>query len=438
MRSETAPAEAGWPNRSGQSARARATLSTVVYRSRAVADMSPPQLQDLTRVAQARNGREAITGLMLYDGGQFFQWLEGPEDGVDRVMSSICQDKRHTNIEILNNQRAHGRTFGDWNMKLATPGASKTWQDAIEPPREVVEGLRARPDAAPSLLVKMVPGAQAVVKDSWGLEASRQAPLSSKAAAILKTVILSSVIPKLLGQDDAPLAEVGSTRAAELAELLIAGDESSAQALLRELHAAAGSAGVFYSSLVEPAARSLGDMWNEDVCSEVDLTIGLCRLQSAARLLASEKVSVFAGRPEQPAVLIVPEPGEIHSLGASLDGRMLENAGWAPHCEFPADDRALEEMVSGTWFDVLDMSLSVALRQESWLPRLKESIAQARRASKNPALVVLVGGRVFAESKAAGEAVGADVASTTSGTVERSILRTVSTTGTRTVTATPS
>jgi hypothetical protein len=195
---------------------------------------------------------------------------------------------------------------------------------------------------------------------------------------------------------------------------------------------------LFYSSLVEPAARSLGDMWNEDVCSEVDLTIGLCRLQSAARLLASEKVSVFAGRPEQPAVLIVPEPGEMHSLGASLDGRMLENAGWAPHCEFPADDRALEEMVSGTWFDVLDMSLSVALRQESWLPRLKESIAQARRASKNPALVVLVGGRVFAESKAAGEAVGADVASTTSGTVERSILRTVSTTGTRTVTATPS
>lgn len=438
MRTNLARAATGWPNRSSGSADAHGPLSTVVYRSRAVAEMSPPQLQDLTRVAQARNGREAITGLMLYDGGQFYQWLEGPEQGVDRVMSSICQDPRHTNIEILNNQMAPKRTFGDWNMKLATPGAANTWQDAIEPPREVVEALRETPDAAPVLLVKLVPSPTAVAKDSWGLEASRQAPLSTKAAAILKTVILSSVIPKLLGQDDLPLAEVGSTRAAELAELLIAGDDSSAQALLRELHAAAGSAGVFYSSLVEPAARSLGDLWNEDICSEVDLTIGLCRLQSAARLLASEKVSVFAGRPDQPAVLIVPEPGEMHSLGASLDGRMLENAGWSPQCEFPADDRALEEMVSGSWFDVLDLSLSVALRQESWLPRLKESIAHARRASKNPALVVVVGGRVFVESRAAGEAVGADAASTTSGTVERSILRTVSSTGTRTVTATPS
>ncbi len=414
---------------------ALAALSTVVYRSRAVADMSPPQLQDLTRVAQARNGREAITGLMLYDGGQFFQWLEGPEDGVDRVMSSICHDPRHSNIEILNNQSASRRTFGDWHMKLATPGAANTWQDAIEPPREVVEGLRARPEAAPALLVKMVPGATAVAKESWGLDPSRQAKLSSKAAAILKTVILASVIPKLLGQDDLALAEVGSTRAAELAELLIAGDDSSAQALLRELHGAAGSAGVFYSTLLEPAARSLGDMWNEDICSEVDLTIGLCRLQSAARLLASDTVSVFAGKADQPAVLIVPEPGEMHSLGASLDGKMLENAGWSPQCEFPVDDRALEEMVSGTWFDVLDVSLSVALRQESWLPRLKESIAQARRASKNPALVVVVGGRVFVESRAAGQAVGADVASTTSGTVERSILRTMSTTGTQSVTA---
>ncbi len=194
---------------------------------------------------------------------------------------------------------------------------------------------------------------------------------------------------------------------------------------------------MFYSTLVEPAARSLGDMWDEDTCSEFDLTIGLCRLQSAARLLAADTVGVLAGGAAQPAVLIVPEPGDLHRLGAALDGRMLDGAGWSPHCAFPENDRALEEMVSASWFDVLDLSLSVALRQESWLPRLRESIAHARRASQNPALIVLVGGRVFKETRSAGLSVGADVASTTSGTVERSILRSMSATGTRSVTATP-
>jgi hypothetical protein len=43
-----------------------ASLSTLVYRSRAVAPLSRQDLQGLMQAAQARNRREAITGVMLY------------------------------------------------------------------------------------------------------------------------------------------------------------------------------------------------------------------------------------------------------------------------------------------------------------------------------------------------------------------------------------
>ncbi len=162
------------------------------------------------------------------------------------------------------------------------------------------------------------------------------------------------------------------------------------------------------------------------------MTLGLCRLQSAVRLLSSGSARNPASHMPRPAVLIAPEPGELHGLGATLDTTVLQTAGWSPQSAFPADDNALGDLVAGRWFDVLDLSLSPAFRREQDLPRVARTIAEARRASCNPALVVVVGGRVFLEEKTAGPAVGADHANATSLNVNRTILRTISETRTNT------
>jgi methanogenic corrinoid protein MtbC1 len=429
-------ASAGWTNQFGSSGRAPPPLSTVVYRSRAVADMTPPALRDLTHVSQARNSREAITGLMLFDHGRFYQWLEGPVDSVDRVMTSICHDARHTDIEVLNHQPANARVFGDWSMKLATHGAAAQAlrDEVIEPPPEIVETLRARPEAAPVLLTRLVvaPTPDGVA-DVAGIDTIK---LPTHAASLLKNVILSMVVPALKAAAASHATPFVDRRAIDLAELLIGADPNAAGALVQELQAAAGSPAKLYATLLEPAARRLGDLWYEDDCSEVDLTLGLCRLQTALRLLTAGADRAPLRRLPQPIVLIAPEPGELHRIGAALDGNILGNAGWAPHSEYPADDTTLQELVSSQWFDVLDLSMSVALRRDHWLPRVTETIAAARRVSQNPALVVVVGGRVFRECRDAGTNVGADATSTTSGTVDRSILRAIS--DTKTVTPTPS
>ena len=362
-------------------------MAKLVYRSRAVRAMSPPELHALTSVAQARNGREAITGLMLYDRNRFYQWLEGPADGVERVMSSIRNDPRHTDIEVLDKQPVEQRIFADWSMKLATPGpvSGPLRGEVIEPPREIVDTLHTRPETAPALLIKLVPLPLTPAKEQD--DGHAHLPLSRKTAAILKGVFLSSVVPQLLGTGEAPsdgfTAEC-NPRTAELADLLIAPDQEAAVELIAELHAAGHAAAPLCAAVFEPAARSLGDLWSEDLCTEFDVTLGLSRLQAAVRMLTAGAARKQPSRLPQPVVLIAPEPGERHRLGAALDGTVLSQAGWSPQSACPTDDQGLQDVLSSAWFDVLDLSLSTAFRREHRLTQMRQTIEQARRASRNP------------------------------------------------------
>jgi len=104
--------------------------------------------------------------------------------------------------------------------------------------------------------------------------------------------------------------------------------------------------------------------------------------------------------------------------------------GWDTHCEFPADNAALIQLVKRDWFDVVDLSLSLAFKREDWMPRMAATIAAVRSASRNPKLVVVVRGRVFFDHDEPLpdliHSVGADGASTAAVLVVPSFQRSVS------------
>jgi hypothetical protein len=413
-----------WIERNGQTADAVSAtnpLCALVYRSRAVQKLSGPELNWLTQIAQARNRAASITGVFVYDGECFYQWLEGPRDSVSRVMESIRNDRRHTDIEILDHRPAAARQFGGWAMKLATHGrvTGPRGLDTIEAPAELLTDLHLHPDYAPALLVRLSPGSNHA--PSTGLPTVRGGSLDG--GAVLQDVIRSAVIPQLLSAYQPLPMRHGHARVSQLAELLIATESQPAIDLMMRLRERVASTGALVSSMVEPAARALGDLWLDDACSEFDVSIGLARLQTALRQMGTAVTPLYAGDAPPPAVLVVPEPGERHLLGAALDSDVLWSAGWAPHSEFPASDSALEDLVDDHWFDALDLSLSTALRREHWLPRVAKTIAKARRASRNPGLVIIVGGRAFAELDDARAAVGADAGSRSAQHIEALILR---------------
>lgn len=406
-----------------------ALMSKLIYRSRAVNPLSSLELYKLALAAQSRNRAESITGLVLYDKDSFFQWLEGPAESLERIMCSIRNDPRHTDIEVLENRSAGTRMFAEWSMKLAATGEpAESWRrDVLQPPPRIIKSLRRNPQAAPHLLPALMPFSSGILAEKvTEFRPSSRVKLNHHAAAMLKTVILERVIPELLDQHN--VLHIGARplpvhkRVWELADLLLAADQAAAVELIREVQSETVPILLHYATLFEPAARRLGDLWGEDICTELDVTLGMSRIQSAVRMLNAKAARRIAPGAPGPVILIAPEPGEMHSLGAALDSEVMWNVGWNPHCEYPRDDHALEDLVAAKWFDVLDLSLSTAFRREHWLPRLKKSIAAAREASRNPALVVVVGGRLFAERLAVGAQVGADAASMTALQVNRSIM----------------
>ena len=394
-------------------------LSTLTYRSRAVAPMSELELHRLLRAAQIRNRAEGITGLVIYDSGRFFQWLEGPAEGLARVWDSVSRDPRHTGIEILGNQPTAERFFGDWDLKLSNRGApagaeaDDTPRDNFDIPEELIDSLYLTPEAAPALLARLSPLA---------LVPKQAAAATHRTQSALLSLVQTVVIPKLIELHvPAPRGFAGPiSQVDELVRLLIGAEPDAAAALIVQLQARASSIKFLLASVFEPAARSLGDLWQADDCSEFDVTLGLCRLQTALRHICIGAARTALVLP--PAVLVVPQPGEAHMLGAALDSELLWQAGWDTHAEFPATDGALDALLADTWFDALDLSLSAAFRREHWLSRLAETIAHARTASRNPALVVVVGGRIFGEPGGTGLRVGADASCTSSAQIESLLL----------------
>ena len=62
------------------------TLYNLVYCSRAAAVLDKGAVDDIIAVAQRRNPLHGITGLLVFGGGIFFQWLEAP-----RKMKRVCR-----------------------------------------------------------------------------------------------------------------------------------------------------------------------------------------------------------------------------------------------------------------------------------------------------------------------------------------------------------
>jgi len=169
--------------------------------------------------------------------------------------------------------------------------------------------------------------------------------------------------------------------------------------------------GTLAATLFEPVARALGDLWYADACCGVDLTVGLCRLQLALRRVAQTRWGAALTGQRQGRVLVAPPPGEVHVLGAVLDAEVLWQTGWQVQCDFPPSAQALAARLADQWFDALDLTLSPVLRQTDRMAPLARTIAQARRASCNPDLRVVVGGRLFHERVHTAQQVGADAAS---------------------------
>jgi len=98
-------------------------LHAIVYVSMSAHLLSMNELEHLRERAEARNAKEGVTGVLLYSGGSFMQYLEGPAPGLSRVYGFIKADRLHYGVVDLLREPIHEREFAGWSMALRDVGA---------------------------------------------------------------------------------------------------------------------------------------------------------------------------------------------------------------------------------------------------------------------------------------------------------------------------
>lgn len=385
------------PNfRLGTQSRGRGTstkpVNVLAYRSRPLTPPTLAQLEAILSSAQRRNRIEGLTGLLIYDSGCFFQWLEGPKLSLLRVWESIRRDPRHTDIKILRQQSVPKRFFSDWDMRLArrTRGQIERTLALMESPQELLSRLKNQPVV--------------LAERAWdSVFSNRVLPHLVEALCGLGRV--SEGIPRESGGG---IWHAPHSAAAQLAALLRDFDPLLCTRFVDTLVVQGAELEPLFTEVFEPAARCLGGWWDEDCCDEFSVTAALARLQIEARRLSAALMAPnLPGHPGR-TVLVASQPGELHGLNRTMGSELFLRDGWDVSCEILSDDNVLREILHRTWFDVLDLSVSPALRRDQQFAALRFTIRAARAASLNPALAVIVDGRSFFEQPLAYLAVGAD------------------------------
>jgi hypothetical protein len=100
-------------------------LKRICYISTAVSDIDETSVQKIADEATASNRQEDITGLLLYNGVNFWQVLEGPSAAIDALMKRIAADGRHTGMIMRFSEVSTVRWFENWSLSYKrTSGAA--------------------------------------------------------------------------------------------------------------------------------------------------------------------------------------------------------------------------------------------------------------------------------------------------------------------------
>lgn len=125
-----------------------ALLYQFVYVSAIADNVRPGCVSDIVRISRINNINKQITGILIFDGGHFCQYLEGTEENVKRLATRIMMDSRHTDIRVLHQAPFSGpRRFPKWDMGFALAPDEKP----------ITELAAARGDPAISRLQVVLP-----------------------------------------------------------------------------------------------------------------------------------------------------------------------------------------------------------------------------------------------------------------------------------------
>ena len=215
------------------------------------------------------------------------------------------------------------------------------------------------------------------------------------------SIIEAQIIPRLLKAERAigtKLTLVPASRAMPSEEeihsfvnLCVSPDPHAAQIFVNKLLKEGLNTEHIFLELITPAARELGTQWDLDRMDFVDVTHGLVRLHAIAHEIGFAYRDGPVVQGDIKRVMIASAPGSKHSLGPTIVADFFRKEGWQVVIEISSSKKELVQAVENEWFDTVGLSVSIA----SQLADLGDLVDKIKRCSRNPRIVVLLGGPIF-------------------------------------------
>lgn len=234
----------------------------------------------------------------------------------------------------------------------------------------------------------------------------------SPSPAPLDNLFQEQIIPRLLlahshagpRQNGDGQGTVSAEDAAKFASLPLELEADELLAVVEGFLARGAAVESIFVDLLAPAARKLGQQWEEDGCDFLDVTMGLWRLQEVMREVAVCYPSAVT--PEEPprSALFAPMPGDCHSFGGLMIEEVFARAGWQTDVLIESKRKELLQIVAERHFDLVGLTVS----NDCPTGNLSEMILAIRSASRSPAIQVFIGGRMVNDNPGIVALVGAD------------------------------
>jgi MerR family transcriptional regulator, light-induced transcriptional regulator len=224
----------------------------------------------------------------------------------------------------------------------------------------------------------------------------------------LRSVVLERIVPSLALMHREwkrrPSASVVLPQDIEaFAEAILADDARAADGLFQRLRDRGVGLDDLFESLLAPTARRFGELWAEDRCDFVDVTVGVNRLRMMLEAYAGAPTHT-GGAPR--CALLIATPSERHIFGLDMVAAFLRASGWDAVLTVGADARDNARTVSQAWFAVAGVTVS----EEARLEATARAVEAVRRASVNRNIAVIAGGKALQGRPDLVARIGADVA----------------------------
>lgn len=168
--------------------------------------------------------------------------------------------------------------------------------------------------------------------------------------------------------------------------------------------ATGSSVETIYVELLAPAARRLGEYWEEDSEDFVGVTMGLWRIQEILRELTLRIPPKSRPGHGQRSALFSGMPGEQHSFGTLMVSECFQRAGWDTDVLIEPTQSELNGKLAKRHYDLVGLTVS----RDCTTASLSSLVTTIKAVSNNPNIRILIGGRVVNEQPDLVDECGAD------------------------------